>query len=182
MNSDQIKQLITKYWTKKRWAVHAEVGLCKGGRLRADLVAISMGSQIAIIEVKSSVADFKNDKKVLGYAAYCDTLYFAMSSEVYQKVKHLVPSSIGVFVVTTHLKVRICKRARRNGVQPETRLNVVTRMAYRSADFTLHHRKSKTYGANFLAKLVVSTIREQPKPRKEQHIVHALTAALTNYV
>ncbi len=52
MDANHIKQVIARYWAKKLWATHFEIGLCKQGRLRADIVAISMRSEIVIIEVK----------------------------------------------------------------------------------------------------------------------------------
>ena len=181
-SADQIKQLVTAYWTRKRWAVHSEVGLCRRGRLRADLVAISMGSYIVVVEVKSSVADFKADKKVLNYVPYCDKLYFAMSQDVYIKVSHLVPSGVGVFVVSDRLKVRVKKRAVQHPVADKVRLNIMTRMAYRSADFTKWERKNKTAGAKFMANLVVKTLRTVKKPRTEKQVVQALATALNPYV
>ena len=49
---------------------------------RADLVALDSGSTIWIVEVKSSVADFRADQKWQDYRAHCDRLYFATCLEV----------------------------------------------------------------------------------------------------
>ena len=49
----------------------------KTGR-RADIMAIDAQGGIAIVEVKSSVADFRADHKWPDYTAYCDRFYFAV--------------------------------------------------------------------------------------------------------
>lgn len=48
---------------------------------RADLVGISKDGEISIVEVKSSLADFRSDNKWHEYRDYCDKLYFAVSPE-----------------------------------------------------------------------------------------------------
>ena len=44
---------------------------------RADLVALDASGTIWIVEIKSSVADFRADQKWLDYRAHCDRLFFA---------------------------------------------------------------------------------------------------------
>ena len=47
-------------------------------RRRADVLALGDGSEFIIVEVKSSLADFRADKKWPDYAPYCDRFYFAV--------------------------------------------------------------------------------------------------------
>ena len=49
---------------------------------RADLVALDAGGEIWIVEIKSSVADFRADQKWQDYRLHCDRLFFATSLEV----------------------------------------------------------------------------------------------------
>src|SRR3990172_4584097 len=49
---------------------------------RADLVALDSGGEIWIVEIKSSVADFRADQKWPDYRAHCDRLFFATHLEV----------------------------------------------------------------------------------------------------
>lgn len=49
---------------------------------RADLVALDAGGQIWIVEIKSSVVDFRADQKWPDYRAHCDRLFFATSLDV----------------------------------------------------------------------------------------------------
>ena len=49
---------------------------------RADLVALRDNGEVWIVEIKSSVADFRADQKWQDYRAHCDRLFFATSQEV----------------------------------------------------------------------------------------------------
>lgn len=48
---------------------------------RADLVALAPGGELIIVEIKSSVADFRADVKWPDYRLHCDRLYFAIPAE-----------------------------------------------------------------------------------------------------
>ena len=47
---------------------------------RADLFGVGRKGEIAIVEVKSCLTDFRTDGKWPEYREYCDRLYFAVSS------------------------------------------------------------------------------------------------------
>jgi hypothetical protein len=49
---------------------------------RADLVALDPSGEIWIVEVKSSIADFRADQKWQDYRAHCDRLFFATTVDV----------------------------------------------------------------------------------------------------
>ncbi len=53
-----------------------EVSLRNGRRV--DLMAIARDGRIAVVEVKSSVADYRADRKWREYLDYCDFFYFAV--------------------------------------------------------------------------------------------------------
>jgi hypothetical protein len=59
------------------WAVLTEVTLVNGRR--ADVLALQPDGDIVIIEVKSSIEDFRADRKWREYRDFCDALYFAVS-------------------------------------------------------------------------------------------------------
>jgi hypothetical protein len=63
-----------------RHAVLPELTL-SGGR-RADLVTLSEKGEIWIVEIKTSIEDFRIDRKWPEYLAYCDRLLFATHKEV----------------------------------------------------------------------------------------------------
>jgi hypothetical protein len=58
-----------------RFAVLPELTLANGRR--ADLIALSERGDIWIIEIKSSIEDFRVDRKWPDYRRYCDRLFFA---------------------------------------------------------------------------------------------------------
>ena len=49
---------------------------------RADLVALDPGGEFWIVEIKSSIADFRADQKWQDYRAHCDRLFFATTIDV----------------------------------------------------------------------------------------------------
>jgi hypothetical protein len=62
------------------FAIVSELPLPSGRR--ADLVGLDASGQVWIVEVKSSIADFRADQKWPDYRAHCDRLFFATSLEV----------------------------------------------------------------------------------------------------
>src|SRR4029079_6793148 len=45
---------------------------------RADIFAVARGGELTIVEVKSSIEDWRVDVKWPDYLAWCDQLYFAV--------------------------------------------------------------------------------------------------------
>lgn len=64
----------------RRFSVVSELTLASGRR--ADIIALSPKGDIWIVEIKSSVADFKADTKWPDYREYCDRMFFASHEEV----------------------------------------------------------------------------------------------------
>ncbi|MBZ9937122.1 MmcB family DNA repair protein [Mesorhizobium sp. BR1-1-16] len=65
-------------------AVLSELVLASGRR--ADVVALGPGGEFTIVEIKSSIEDFRADRKWLDYAPFCDRLYFASHAGVPSEV------------------------------------------------------------------------------------------------
>ena len=64
-------------------------------RRRADVMAIGGGGEITIVEIKSSVADFRSDGKWEDYLPYCDQFLFAVPGHFPQD---LIPNHTGLIV------------------------------------------------------------------------------------
>ncbi|MBM3504508.1 MAG: MmcB family DNA repair protein [Alphaproteobacteria bacterium] len=47
---------------------------------RADLIALNRGGEVLIVEVKSSLADFRSDQKWPEYLEWCDGFFFAVAA------------------------------------------------------------------------------------------------------
>ena len=58
----------------------AELPLLSGRR--ADIVALGGDGEIWIVEIKSSVEDFRSDRKWPAYRTHCDRLFFATCADV----------------------------------------------------------------------------------------------------
>ena len=64
-------------------------------RRRADILALGRTGEILIIEIKSSVADFRADRKWAFYREFADRFYFAVPSEF---PSLLIPEECGLIV------------------------------------------------------------------------------------
>ncbi len=55
--------------------------VCLPNGRRADVMAVGPRGEIAIVEVKSSLEDYRVDRKWGDYLDYCDAFYFAVAPE-----------------------------------------------------------------------------------------------------
>ncbi len=78
---------------RRGFATLVEVSLANGRR--ADVLALGRDGELVIVEIKSSVADFKGDRKWPEYRAFCDRLYFAIPEQFPQE---LIPEECGLMV------------------------------------------------------------------------------------
>ncbi|HUC73347.1 MAG TPA: MmcB family DNA repair protein [Stellaceae bacterium] len=62
---------------------------------RADVLALGRGGELVIVEIKTSVADFRADQKWSSYREYADRLYFAVASRF---PNALIPEECGLMV------------------------------------------------------------------------------------
>ena len=84
---------VCRAFARHGWATLTEVTL-KGGR-RADVIALDGQGGIAIVEVKSSRADFRADAKWQAYLEFCDRFYFAVPPDF---PRALLPHDCGILV------------------------------------------------------------------------------------
>lgn len=66
----------------------------KNGR-RADVMAVARDGEIWIVEVKSSVADYRSDGKWGDYLEFCDRYFFAVPPDF---PADLIPAECGLIV------------------------------------------------------------------------------------
>ena len=84
---------------------------------RADLVALNGAGDIWIVEIKSSIADFRADQKWMDYRLHCDRLFFATTVEVPCEI---FPKDTGLIVADAFGAHLVCEA-------PEHRLHASTR-------------------------------------------------------
>jgi len=88
-----------------------------GSGRRADLVALGGHGEIWIVEIKSSVADLRADRKWPEYRQNCDRLFFATTLEVPCEI---FPADCGLIVADAFGASIVCEA-------PEHRLHAATR-------------------------------------------------------
>ena len=69
---------------------------------RADLVALGRDGSIRIVEVKSSVADFRADGKWRHYQSFCDRFYFAIPLGLAESADGVFPQEAGLIIADAH--------------------------------------------------------------------------------
>jgi hypothetical protein len=87
---------------------------------RADLMAVSRAGELWIIEIKSSVEDFKADRKWREYWPYCDQFFFATHAGVPEEI---FPPAEGLFLADAYGAELI------RDPTPHTKLSAPTRKA-----------------------------------------------------
>ena len=99
-----------------------------GGR-RADLAGISPKGEIWIIEIKSSIADFRADQKWPEYAEFCDRFLFAVDKDF---PAELIPGTEGL-IVADRFGAEIVRPAEFYRMAPASRKTVTLAFARASA-------------------------------------------------
>ena len=116
-----------RFLRARGYATVAEMGL-RSGR-RADLVALGADGSIHIIEIKSSVADFRADGKWREYRQHCDRLSFAIPASVPVEI---MPEDAGLMVADAY-GAAILREAPEHRLSPATRRMVTLRFAQLAA-------------------------------------------------
>ena len=97
---------------------------------RADIVAVNGEGEVLIIEVKSSPADLRADRKWRDYLAACDRLYFAISEHTPVAI---MPAEAGLIVADPY-GAEILREADMRRMASATRRALLLRFAQAAAD------------------------------------------------
>jgi len=100
---------------------------------RADLVGLGPRHELWIVEVKSSIADFRSDTKWPEYRQHCDRLFFATHPDV---PVDIFPGDAGL-IVSDGFSAEILREAPDHKLAAATRKAVTQRFA-RAAATRLH--------------------------------------------
>jgi len=109
------------------YSVISELPLPSGRR--ADLVALGGDGEILIVEIKSSVADFRADQKWMDYRLHCDRLFFATIVDV---PSDIFPADAGL-IVADAFGASIVYEAPEHRLQAARRKTVMLRFAHAAA-------------------------------------------------
>lgn len=137
------------FYKRKNYSIYNELGVVRGGRKIADVLAFSMKQEIIIGEVKSCWADFNTDNKWEGYLPYCNKFYFVITDELYEShgdkiAERIKGTGAGLYVVKldtawqslsnyqrrTVLGMRVVNNAKTRQVDPDKVNWIITKMAW----------------------------------------------------
>jgi hypothetical protein len=96
---------------------------------RADIVALAADATVVIVEIKSSIADFRADAKWPDYRAHCDRLYFAIPADVPVAI---MPEDAGL-IIADAFGAAILREAPAHRLAPATRRAMLMRFAHAAA-------------------------------------------------
>ena len=100
-----------------------ELSLANGRR--ADILAVSEKGEVWIVEIKSSVEDFRADQKWPEYRDYCDRLWFAVLPTFPREV---LPEAVGI-IVADRYGGEIVREAEEHKLAPARRKAVTLLLA-----------------------------------------------------
>jgi hypothetical protein len=124
----QIARGVRRLLRARGYASVTELPLLDGRR--ADVVALAGDGALLIVEIKSSVADFRADQKWREYVAHCDRLYFAISDTM---PREIMPNEAGL-IVADRYGAEIVREAEARTIAAATRRAVMLRFAIAAAD------------------------------------------------
>ncbi|MEJ0092685.1 MAG: MmcB family DNA repair protein [Methylocella sp.] len=110
-----------------KFSTLTELSLLSGRR--ADIVALADDGAIHIVEIKSSIADFRADMKWRDYRAHCDRLYFAIPETVPVEI---MPPDAGLIIADAY-GAEIVREAPEHRIAAPTRRAVLMRFAHAAA-------------------------------------------------
>lgn len=111
-----------------RFSSLSEVNV-KNGR-RADIMAIGEDGTILIVEIKSSLNDFRVDQKWPEYRAACDRLYFAIFDPALEAI---MPEDAGLILADAY-GAAIVREAPEHRISPATRKALTIRFGRTAAE------------------------------------------------
>ena len=97
---------------------------------RADIIALRSDAEIHIVEIKSSVADFRADTKWNEYRDFCDRFFFAVAQDFPHE---LIPAECGLIIADAY-GASLEREAPEHKLAPARRRAVMLRCAQVAAD------------------------------------------------
>ncbi|MGA2485674.1 MAG: MmcB family DNA repair protein [Roseiarcus sp.] len=123
-----IRRGVRRLLRARGFATVTELPLASGRR--ADVVGVNGDGALLIVEIKSSVADFRADQKWRDYSAHCDRLYFAVDADMPLEI---MPEEAGLIVADSY-GGEILREPPARLIPPAARRAVLLRFALAAAD------------------------------------------------
>ena len=102
---------------------------------RADILALGRGGDLIIVEIKSSVADFRTDRKWPDYREFADRFYFAVPSGF---PTTLIPEECGL-IVADAFAAALIRNGAMGALAPARRKALTLRFALAAATRLRRH-------------------------------------------
>ncbi len=126
LSAERITTAVASFFQEMGDATLSEFTL-KTGR-RVDLISLSRSQHIAIIEVKSSLADFSSDKKWQNYLDWADQFYFAVAENF--PVERLADEMRCGILITDGFDTHILREAPLRKLPTQRRNHLIRRLAF----------------------------------------------------
>ena len=97
---------------------------------RVDVIGLAGDGLITVVEIKSSLADFRADRKWPEYLAFCDRFYFAVPEDFPQEV---LPAEQGLIVADAYSAAILRPSVELTAVAGARRRSVILRFAQTAA-------------------------------------------------
>ncbi|WP_182086621.1 MmcB family DNA repair protein [Aureimonas sp. ME7] len=123
-----VRRGVQRLMIQMRVSVLPEIPLVSGRR--ADLLCLSEKGEFSIVEIKSSIEDFRVDRKWPEYRLHCDRLYFATHPGV---PLDIFPEDCGL-ILSDGYGAEILREAPEEKLASATRKALTLRFARLSAD------------------------------------------------
>ncbi|MEF2072138.1 MmcB family DNA repair protein [Consotaella aegiceratis] len=123
-----VRRGVQRLMMERRISLLPEVPLASGRR--ADLLCLSEKGDFSIIEIKTSIEDFRVDRKWPDYRLHCDRLYFATHPGVPVEI---FPSVCGL-ILSDGYGAEILREAPEHKMAPATRRALTLRFSRLAAD------------------------------------------------
>ena len=105
----------------------------RSGR-RVDAIGLDPGGRLTIVEIKSSLEDFRADRKWRSYLDYCDRFFFAVAEDFPQEI---IPEDCGLMIADGYGAV-VLREAPLLPLAPARRRALILRFAQTAAQRLNH--------------------------------------------
>ena len=122
-----VRRGVQRLFAELRHSVLPELTLASGRR--ADLISLSVKGEIWIVEIKTSIEDFRVDRKWPDYRQHCDRLFFATHAGV---PLDIFPEECGL-LLSDGYEGHIVREAPEHKLPPATRKSVLQLFARTAA-------------------------------------------------
>jgi hypothetical protein len=126
-HASAIQRGVGRLLRSQNFAIVTELPLATGRR--ADVVGLGPRGEVWIVEIKSSIEDFRVDRKWPDYRYSCDRLFFATHGEV---PREIFPEETG-FILADLYGAEILREAPEHRLPPATRKAMLLRFAQAAA-------------------------------------------------